>query len=426
MRSPGILNPQSLSRMESWKAQTRPLLENRARLWDHFNLEERVTAEDLRKLASDLTSVGALRTFSPAYHAACNRYQYLLRAPSGERRKETQGEMAGKLLEWAFYLDQVQSFSEQKDLQSVLGEYYRGLDTPFDIACQVSRWAGQLRQDLQVESDLFGNALYEFLTLRSEASLLGLRDWLLDDSGKEVETLLDSLGLPNETEFAVVLTSRGEVLSDLRELASLLDRIGFHSNTSLGSLEEMKILLEETSFLTQRIENNPDLRQWLKTSYRGVDTDLGVIETSLRFIQFIEDADISEGLKGVFISHHGPQRLTESRNLVNAAKASLDALKELLQKLEVATHSQTKGLIHQPLSTLMGQVQLALKQPHLMQDWVYYIQFEQEVRDLGLSSFLDDYRKHEFFLWPMDQVLEFGYLSALLKKSIQNDGVRRR
>ncbi len=425
-----ILDSRQLGKIESWKEQAKSLLDMRKKLDGHFRVNEPIAAEDLRKLANTLASAGALRTFSASYQGAVSRYQNLLKKDihqdTRRKKKETPVEMTQKLLEWAVYLDQLKEFEGQSDLRTVFGSLYKSIDTDFSLASQTNLWANQIRSDLKVENDSFGKSLYDFIVKSSELNLGSVLHLLSEEESRKVASALGQIELEGEIDFSNYCNVQLSEVTELKKLQGIVVKLGIRGDVTLDSLEELKLMTEEMVFLCRRMESNTEIKHWLKTAYRGIETDLNIIDQCLSFVQFIESAEIPESLRTMFISAYGPQRLFESRSLVSATWPSLEAVKESFQKLEIVTHGQTRGMASQAIPGLLARLQQALRQPSLFLDWVEYVRIERDAKSLGLSQLLDHYDKRNLVGWSMDQVFEFAFLASLLKKAIAQPGLEKK
>jgi hypothetical protein len=175
---------------------------------------------------------------------------------------------------------------------------------------------------------------------------------------------------------------------------------------------------EELSFLESQMEAKPDMKVWLKNIYFGSDTDVTMIEKGMSYVRFVEEAPIPEVMKISFLSLHGPQRYNESKGLIGALLASLNPLKDHLQKLENLTHNQVLPLESGPILQLMNQIQGALKQPSLLEAWVEYLRIEKEVRNRDLGVVLDFFAANSKQSFRLDLAYEMALDASVLKKKM--------
>ena len=275
------------------------------------------------------------------------------------------------------------------------------------------------RRDLEIINDTFGNSLFDFMITVSASNVDSVSFYLDPENSSDVRANLLVLDSWETTDFGVIAASQKMELTELGRLLNLLDQLSLGQDIKLSELEELRLMTEEFLFLTRRMDSNSELKQWLRVAYRGVETDLSLLDQSLAYVQYIESSKIPQSLKNAFHSAYGPQRLNESRELMSSVCSSLEALKESLQKLEGSTYGQTQNFITFSIPSLMNRIQVALRKPALIQEWVEYSQCERDVYSLGLRKILDHYEKNSLFDWPLSQVFDFAFLGSLLKKAIQ-------
>ncbi len=422
-RNPRILASNQLVRLQVWKDRARPLLEARKKLDAIFFLDRLADPEKLREIAYRLTSAGLLRGFSSAYQSAVQEYRSLLVPEFAEKTKkgESRLEMSEKLLEWANYLEQRFAFDNQSDLKTVFGSLAKGFDTDFGSAMVVNLWATQTRDVLKPDLNDFAQRWMDYIFSCPEKSVapvlaligpleLELRRMIQSDPEFLKDRDLTSIQTQDEAELAA-----------LTSLLNVVLRVSYQEDGLLLGLDSCRVMVDELAFLIKRMDENSDVKTNFRTAFRGPETDLALIDQALGYIQMIENAAIPEPLRESFLTAQGPQRIEDSRGLVNSALNSLAAVREHLDRLNTATQGQIQEWVQGPLPELMARIQNALKQPALLPDWVEYLKWQDEVRARGMGPILSFVEGHPLAA-SFELAYEVAFYASLLKKLIGSPG----
>ncbi len=422
-RLPRILNAPQYVRLQMWKDRARPLLESRKRLANLFRLDDVKNSEKLRETAFHLSSGGMFRVMSSSYQKAVQAYRDLLRPEwvAQAKKSATRLQMSEKLLEWANFLEQSAAFESQPDLKVVFGDWCQGLDTDFTSAIGANLWATQVREQLKPDYSSFGRKWTDYIFSCSEKSI----DQVFALTASVEADLRSSLQLDPEflkdREFASIQLQDENELADLMTLLNVILRVGYREDGVLLGLESCRDMLGEAVFLMRRMEENADLKAAFRNSFRGVDTDLSLIDQAISYIQFIESSSLPDLLRESFLTAQGPQRIEDSKGLLQGAHHSLSAVREHLERLNHATQGQIQEWVQGPLPELMTRIQSALKQPALLPDWVEYLRAQQEVRQRNLGAFLH-FLETRSGLVSYDLAYEIAFYASLLKRMIGNPG----
>jgi hypothetical protein len=423
-RQPRVLAPGQMVRIKAWQDRAKPILDIRKRLEVHMNLESDVTPEELRELAAVLTAGGMFRTFKNPYKDAIEKYRSLLALGTNPKSKikDTALQMGERLTEWASYIEQVQAFESNAEAKATFGSLFKGVDTDFRGASLANTWAARIRTELGYSGDAFGEASIDFIFRATESQLKAVVAYFSKTFAKDIEGLLKEPEFETLQEFKDLAKEEESKLEELMKLLSMTVRLGIHEDVALKSLEEIRTMNEEISFLVGRMDANADLKNWLKNDYRGPETDLTLIEQGLFYVQFIENSDLPESLKNIFLSVYGPQRYGENRALVSSALASLATVKEHLLKLDAATHGQVQNVIKGSIPDLLSRIQIACRQPALLDDWVNYLKCERNARIAGLNTALNYFDSHSIQASQYIIAYELALNASLLKKAIRTPG----
>lgn len=418
-RQPRIIASGQMVRIKAWQDRAKPILESRKRLEPYFKLGEKVTTDYLRDLAAMLTSGGVFRSFKSPYREAVEMYRALLTPEMNEKRKlpETSLQMAERLSEWATYIEQMQTFENNAEAKTLFGTLFKGVDTDFNRACDANAWASQIRAELGT-GEAYGDAVIDFIFKATPAQLQSVVEYFENPNSETILKLLADSKITDQKEFSDLAGEEEKRLKDLKKLDQVAQQLGIKKNVEFKELNDLFMMAEEIQFLTGRMDQNPDLRSWLKGEYKTAETDLALIEQALYYIQFIENSEIPDALKTSFLSVYGPQRFGENRALVASALTSLNGLKDHLQKLDAVSHGKVQVLIQGPIPELLNRIQQACKYPNLLDSWIDYLRCERDARAAGLGKILDFYEQKtivsEFYGIAYNLVLN----ASLLKKAI--------
>jgi hypothetical protein len=406
-------------RIKAWQDRAKPVLETRKRLEHHFKLGEKVTTDYLRDLAAMLTSGGVFRSFKSPYREAVDMYRALLTTEMNEKRKlpETSLQMAERLAEWATYIEQVQAFENNAEAKTLFGTLFKGVDTDFNRACDANAWASQIRAELGT-GEPYGDAVIDFIFKATPSQLQAVVEYFESQNSESIQKLLEDSEFKDPKEFSDLALEEDKRLKELKKLNQALSQLGIKEEVELKELNELFMMAEEILFLTGRMDQNPDLKSWLKSEYKTAETDLALIEQALYYIQFIENSEIPDSLKTAFLSVYGPQRFGENRALVASALTSLNGLKDHLQKLDAVSHGKVQILIQGPIPDLLSRIQQACKYPNLLDPWVDYLRCERDARLSGLGKVLDFYEQRSIASEHYGLAYDLVLNASLLKKAI--------
>ncbi len=422
-RNSKVLASSQFVRLQMWKDRARPLIETRKKLATLFRLDQVKNSEKLREIAFQLSSGGLLRGFSAPYQRAVKAYQDLVRPELAAQSKKTvtRLQMAENLLEWANYLEQSKAFEDQSDLRVVFGSLSQGLDTDFNSSILVNIWASGVREKLKPELSEFARKWIEVLFSASEKSMDQMISMVEAIESDALSTLQSDPELLKDRELASVQAQDEKELSDLTGLLNIILRVSYQEQGLLLGLESCRMMVEEFAFLTKRMEEIPELKTAFRSSFRAIDTDLTLIDQALSYIQVVENAAIPEGLRDSFLAAQGPQRIEDSKGLLNGALNSLAAVRDHLDRLNEATRGQIQEWVQGSIPDLMTRIQSALKQPSLLPDWVEYLRCQNEASIRGLDQFLKFLESRPAGT-TYELAYEVAFYASLLKKMIGNPG----
>jgi hypothetical protein len=382
-RKPQILGPQQRLRIQAWQDRARPVLEARKRLMARFRLEDydgAVTPDQLRSLGAQLQAGGALRAFSSTYKEHLKHYHGLMRLDGNKAPpKETPAEMAEGLADWAGYIEQKEAFDGNAEAKAFFSPCFRGVDTDFDGALEANAWAAAVRGELKAEDPAspeghrdaaYCARLVDALFNVPKERLFAALESCTGAGIQFVQSILSEPEYSAGREFAAIGCDDEARLLEATRLRENLLSLGTLPGTPLSRLPQARALADELALLVRRIESASDVQAYLRTSFAGERTDLGVIEAPLAYIEYVRCAGLPESLRNSFLTAYGPQRLQDTRSMVAPALNGLAAVKDHLERLNASTHGASRMLEELPLLDLVHRIQRALKQPGLLAESV--------------------------------------------------------
>jgi hypothetical protein len=415
-RNPQVLMPGQLIRIEAWRDRARPLLDLRKKLDGHFDMTIPATSKKLREIASELTGGGLLKQFKAPFRKAMAEYESLVKPES--QCRETPLSMGERLNDWANYLEQLSLFVSNSEVQKIFHPLFKGIDTGFTGAWEANNWAAFIRTELTPEGSPFRQALVNYIFTASPEKLQAAITHSNSTDAKAVQQLLDEAHFSSMKDFATAATAEELNLTELSQLVQIVTRVGIHSESQLSTLHELLQMTEEVLFLTKRIESNAELKHSMQSAYRGIHSDLEVIEQARSYVDFIQSAPLSEAMKTIFLSAKGSHRFGETKTFVASATVSLTTVKDHFQKLEAATFGQSTKIAQSSIPDLLVRIQKSTKQPSLLPDWVEYLKSNRDARAFGLGPILDYFTENELPMPQLETAYELAWTSSLLKKAI--------
>ncbi|MBC7693104.1 MAG: hypothetical protein H7222_15175 [Methylotenera sp.] len=336
-----------------------------------FKIDEFCDPASVRQASDALKSAGMLSLINQ--HCK-NAHQLYLKLTAGASdpsaaKKASKAQMAEQLSKLADHLEQAQVFNTDATYQAALGAHFKGIDTDFRTAKDVSSRFAEIRTALDANRSAFGAQLFSFIASASVADLQTLRE--MAEAPLALPFLKMNSEMDAESNLSTLQATLLERLTSLRALQAILNEVGANPEQDLNSLSRAQLCAEQIRALETRIQSDTHLLTLMKNDYRGIDTDLTPIRQCLDYIQFIETADVPTGLKSTLLTPQGPQRTMESKHLLAAMETTFMATKEHLIKFEAITYFQPNtwgnhaSLFEIPVPTLLNRMSMALKQPEL-------------------------------------------------------------
>lgn len=196
---------------------------------------------------------------------------------------------------------EMQTFTSRPEYVDVLGELFRGLQTPFAEYEQVVKWYDRIRLilgQLSVPAQRLAEALFT-VPVSNVKALIHFKD---GEAREEVEDFVRFYGYFEPVLVRLPGLLHGEGLADLNRLAArlrelaaeyneigaLFDRLGVATELPLGSLEQEFDALERLGGLGGRIVARQDLAPLLGVAEIGVTLEVGPIRETIDFIERME------------------------------------------------------------------------------------------------------------------------------------------
>jgi very-short-patch-repair endonuclease len=227
LRHRGLREPTARATLERLRGRANELLAKRSTLEGRFPVQLRLPENEIPSAISNLANAPRLwpSFFSSKYRSAARAYRMM--APS---RAATRGEMIAGFREIMQHAGAERQFADAEDLRDLLGAAARGIDSPFERAVAVRKWA----DGVEVDGSALGYG----------ASELAERLW---NAPHDVWRAAHSLTSSDRIEIAEIESIREEVLSIYSALGQSLELIEGPVADLASAARELTAMLDEVS-----------------------------------------------------------------------------------------------------------------------------------------------------------------------------------
>jgi hypothetical protein len=401
-RTAHILDASQKIRLQAWRDRARPILELRKRLETFFNLEANVTIDELTRIGEALRADSMFAQFKAPYKEALVKYRELLRGGVALKvdNKNNGFQKAEKLKEWISLIEQTKNFAQQSEAKQAFAPHFQGIDTDFASALEANAWAKSVRDEFFDESGIapldgvsyaFDTALIQFITQVPTEKIADCAKWSQTPEAERVQALLKAPALEQGGAFSLLEQERKKRCWDYKKLLDISSEVALSESVKMKELGEISQRLEEAYFLIQRIETDSVVQTSLKDVFKGIETDLSVIEPCAAYVKAVRSFQFPAEVEASLLSAYGPQRLDDARGLVARCITRITTLREHYRKVEIATRdearsvAQGKDLEYAPIVELMDRIQGALKNAQYLAEVVAELRAKRDSGLVGLK-----------------------------------------
>lgn len=401
-RTAHVLDASQKIRLQAWRDRARPIIELRKRLETFFNLEADVTIDELTRLGEALRSDSLFAQFKAPYKEALAKYRELLRGGVAQKvdNKNNGFQKAEKLKEWISLIELTKNFAQQPEAKQAFAPHFQGIDTDFASALEANAWAKSVREEFLNETGIapldgvsyaFDTALIQFITQVPTEKIADCAKWSQGPEVARIQALLQAPALEQGGAFALLEQERKKRCWDYKKLLDISSEVALSDSVTMKELNEISQRLEEAYFLIQRIETDSVVQASLKDVYKGIETNLSVIEPCAAYVKAVKAFQFPAEVETSLLSAHGPQRLDDARGLVARCIMRIATLREHYRRVEVATRdearsvAQGKDLEFAPIVELMDRIQGALKNAQYLAEVVAELRAKRDSGLIGLK-----------------------------------------
>lgn len=322
-RRPGLRQDDAVRTLQTGLEQARRISILRNTLQANLRLENPADAAQIDAHATTIETSGIAAFLSPTFRAAKAFYQSIARSP----HKHSRADIGRFLHDFAEYRRLETALRTNSQLRNIFEAEPTTGEQPYQEAFEVAQWIEQLRSAIPVETEadlerrnyILTQNPDEFTLLRAAAQRLVETD---PDVRWSDET---SSALP---EYIEALRRRLGSLEALnRELSSLPDL----GNSKFLECNSLASRLEALNLAEDRLIENAVAQQLFQNDFRGADTDVSALTSSLTY----RDSLLGKGLEEALVSWLC-QETTSARvgQLRAASEALVKAYFEVLRAFE--------------------------------------------------------------------------------------------
>jgi hypothetical protein len=408
-RLPGLLQAKQQNRIASLKHKAQPLLEKKAELEKIFCMNAAIGPEQLKQLAKHLKKTGWFRSYSRTFKSAKLTYQGLL--VHDRAQEENALLITQRLTEWASYLEQIHQFAHLTEGKMLFLHHWKGIFTDFDAALNVNQWAHHIEQQLSDPSEYQKKVLTFFFSAENEK----IEAFFHPKNKEKMSKTLEQLEKTRTPLFEPLEHSEEKTKKEYNHLSSLYEdikKLHLRPELPLKTLQEIQDVASEALFLTQRREKKPVFSS-------AEPKNLEMLQKICLFTQHI--LCLPEDFFPLFFSPKGAQRFKEYQHYAQKISKSLHAAQEQMEKLDQLTLHSFEQISPLPLSDVLNRIQIALKHPDHLKDFILYLQCEEKINQEGLSEVLHFFKNESMPIEKFEIAYGLALSGSLLKKAINKE-----
>lgn len=278
------------------------------------------------------TSAGLLRTLRPEWRKAARTFRSIRLIRSWVLRA---AQCEVELHSLVTYLDDKALFDRDSELQELLGELFRDIDTDFALVSRLTDWYAHARKAFErvsgsVDFTLFLGLPADIIEWLAGRAQEGERHWQVAETLPErVRAALEDTGVPltflsNEPTFTDLTEVLEIAAGTLKEISSVLGSCLAAS----ASPREMVALVEEALsviVMKREIEHAEVARALLGERYQGLETDFAPIHAVINWSQAIRCAELPAEIE-TWLLRPVPGNLVALRSALEAIEAKWRAV----------------------------------------------------------------------------------------------------
>jgi very-short-patch-repair endonuclease len=247
-RRPTFMQDSALVYIEKAMRQAQPLREQ-FETWQKVVIWKDIpSVSDLNRFAGILESTGvAASLFNSEYRAAKKAFYRISRS----QQKRSGAEMADAFHDLALFKEKLDAFLEDNTYKALLGEYFQGLETAFEMFYRLVAWCHSIRVALAPLRDNADSLCECFLT-QLTAQLISLNQWNQSNGDRiaELKTLHENLDtiarlFPSDllkiaqTDFSHFKFLLQDLVSKINLVLTDISQLRLHDDVPLGRVDQL-------------------------------------------------------------------------------------------------------------------------------------------------------------------------------------------
>lgn len=293
--------------------------DQRARLLEHFDLALIPATKELAQHVVAAANARWWSWLSAEYRAARRTYRTLARKTG----KPTNERLAAGLRDLLEYAHRQSKFNDNQRYRAASGEYFDGIDSPFEALTRLAAWRGGLSESLSyagsdgrgVAAALWNAPAAELSAVQAsegEGRLLsGTLAKLSTQLGSIVPLFKDTCQISEEDNLDRAATWLAEAAREAKQVVDDLVGRGVQGHFRLSNSAELLRLLSDLHSTETLIATARDVAEALKEHFDGAETDLGRVANTVVLYNAIMESSVPDSVKQWLLSPDVAARLAQ-------------------------------------------------------------------------------------------------------------------
>lgn len=419
MRTPTVLEGERAELLKESARRCATLRSRREELVGQADLSVLPGWESLRKQALALKSANWV---SARFNEDCRsgRRTFRQAAPAGTKLPK-RPVLAEQLLRWSRFLKDEEEFNGDEAIRSLLGEHFRGLDSPFAQMLELSDWAATTRAGLAT----WGNAGVKVLDLlfcgnvqRLDSLLAGAQT----DSFAALSRVTSAASPCDADTLDDLANCEVERCELLAECLGMLNSCAPSNDFPLEALPSVIDTVEAIETAVRRVEGDKVVRGLLPAPPLDLLNQIPALQATLTHSKRIRAAELPGDMKTWL--HGSPGRSSQLQEWAN--RLNLEATEEYeartsfseLANLNASLWAGGPSLEAVPFSQLIARCQRAAGNVPALRDYISFLLAERAARQTGLGPVLDAYVHADQDYHSLGEAVELVFFRSAAEQTL--------
>jgi very-short-patch-repair endonuclease len=403
------------------------LLTRQVALSSDFVIEDPTSAADLDNAINVLEITPWFkRWFSSSYRRAKAVAINLCLHPN----KKTPSQMATGLRFISAHKHKVTAFNGRTDLQSKLGDDFRGVETTWEVWISLADWYEQVTVRLP-DHVTFASEVRTALLNLPTSRLKGIASAAASETPKadELKVLFEILEqlhsqLPqlkferSTTRLDQFLTDADAVASRAEQLLTIVEPLQLSESITAKELQALRSDVDLLRARRQRLTSNSELQRIIGLDFRGLDTDRLRLQQTIDFVVRLEGTSLPIGIKRWLLC----EQCEENRLWVLDWLGEFEGNTQLLTAAESEVTSILRA--HVPfakqfslsgLENAIAALDSCLARPDLLPMWIDLRNASEKLKGVGLQCLVEGALKSGLPVEEMLHGFEFLFCDSMIR-----------